>query len=408
MPSIVLTQEQLDMINSDLKREKVIQDIHEKWQTINKTQKLFVLEYLKVLHPHKEKQLNEVIKKVKSNQLNEAWYNTVLDIVGWLDPTGIADTLNGVIYLTQGEYLFGFLSFVGAIPYAGDVVAKPVMYALKAGKPSAKALNGVMKLSKVGTKEATEQAANELAKLSASGGLIGWFTTQMGKLAPKLEQLINAMPGGVLKGFKNTLLEWIQLFKGASKGKAVRTQAADLATKIKGIPAGSAGIVRLSKKDQIAQLENLIKLSKETPGIFSGYRTGNKILSWKTFWGGMPQLMGRNRSVRALMRKTKWYLGLLDFLGIANFVGPDELQEQLGDAKFEQSIEAYNDTNQSRQYAQEDFGSEAAAQDFLNRQDGVSTQAPSQAPPQTTDQPREKPTLDPLSWLLSSTLKGAL
>jgi hypothetical protein len=262
-----------------------------------------------------------------------------------------------------------------------------------------------MKLSKAGK---SAEAGTELAKLSASGGLIGWFTTQMGKLAPKLEQLINAMPGGVLKGFKNTLLEWIQLFKGASKGKVIRTQAADLATKIKGIPAGSGGLIRLSKKDQIAQLENLIKLSKETPGLFSGYRTGNKILSWKTFWGGMPQLMGRNRSVRALMRKTKWYLGLLDFLGIANFVGPDELQEQLGDAKFEQSIEAYNDTDQSRQYAQEDFGSEAAAQDFLNRQAGASTQAPSQAPSQTTDQPREKPTLDPLSWLLSSTLKGAL
>jgi hypothetical protein len=405
MPSIVLTQEQLDMINSDLKREKVIQEIHEKWQTINKTQKLFVLEYLKVLHPHKEKQLNEAIKKLKSNQLNEAWYNTVLDIVGWLDPTGIADTLNGVIYLTQGEYLFGFLSFVGAIPYAGDVVAKPVLYALKAGKPSAKALNKVMKLSKDGL---SDEAGKELAKLSASGDLIGWFTRQISKLAPKLEQLITAMPGGVLKGFKNTLLEWIQLFKGAAKGKAVRTQAADLATKIKGIPAGSGGLIRLSKKDQIAQLEDLIKLSKETPGIFSGYRTGNKILSWKTFWGGMPQLMGRNRSVRALMRKTKWYLGLLDFLGIANFVGPDELQEQLGDAKFEQSIEAYNETNQSRQYAEEDFGSESAAQNFLNRQAGASTQAPSQAPSLTTDKPQEKPTLDPLSWLLGSTLKGAL
>jgi hypothetical protein len=216
------------------------------------------------------------------------------------------------------------------------------------------------------------------------------------------------MPGGVLKGFKNTLLEWIQLFKGASKGKAVRTQAADLATKIQGIPAGSGGLIRLSKKDQITQLGDLIKLSKQTPGLFSGYRTGNKILSWKTFWGGMPQLMGRNRSVRALMRKTKWYLGLLDFLGIANFVGPDELQEQLGDAKFEQSIEAYNDTDQSRQYAQEDFGSEAAAQDFLNRQSGTSSQASSQAPSQTTDRQVEKPTLDPLSWLLSSTLKPAL
>lgn len=405
MPSIVLTQEQLDMINSDLKREKVIQEIHEKWQTISKTQKLFVLEYLKVLHPHKEKQLNEVIKKVKSNQLNEAWYNTVLDVVGWLDPTGIADTLNGVIYLTQGEYLFGFLSFVGAIPYAGDVVAKPIMYALKAGKPSAKALNGVMKLSKAGK---PVEAATELAKLSASGGLIGWFTKQMGKLAPKLEELIKAMPGGVLKGFKNTLLEWIDLFKkGATSSKAVRNQAADLAKGIEGVKAGGA-VVRLSKKEQIKRLENLIQLSKQTPGMFSGYRTGNKILSWKTFWGGMPQLMGRNRSVRALMRKTKWYLGLLDFLGIANFVGPDELQQQLGDSKFEQSIGEYNNTDQAKQYAQEDFGSEAAAQDFLNRQASGTSQSTTQPDTQSTTQSSAKPTLDPLSWLLQSTLKPAL
>jgi hypothetical protein len=406
MPSIILTQEQLDMINSDLKREKVIQEIHEKWQTISKTQKLFVLEYLKVLHPHKEKQLNEVIKKVKSNQLNEAWYNTVLDVVGWLDPTGIADTLNGVIYLTQGEYLFGFLSFVGAIPYAGDVVAKPIMYAIKAGKPSAKALNGVMKLSKAGK---SKEAATELAKLSASGGLIGWFTKQMGKLAPKLEELINAMPGGVLKGFKNTLLEWIDLFKkGATSSKAVRNQAADLATGIKGVNVGGA-VVRLSKKEQISRLENLIQLSKQTPGMFSGYRTGNKILSWKTFWGGMPQLMGRNRSVRALMRKTKWYLGLLDFLGIANFVGPDELQEKLVDSKFEQSIEEYNNTDQAKQYAQEDFGSEAAAQDFLNRQAGGTSQSTTQPDTQSSSQSSsQSPTLDPLSWLLSSTLKPAL
>ena len=405
MPSIVLTQEQLDMINSDLKREKVIQEIHEKWQTISKTQKLFVLEYLKVLHPHKEKQLNEVIKKVKSNQLNEAWYNTVLDVVGWLDPTGIADALNGVIYLTQGEYLFGFLSFVGAVPYAGDIVAKPVMYALKAGKPSAKALNGVMKLSKAG--KSTEAAA-ELAKLSDSGGLIGWFTKQMAKLAPKLEELIKAMPGGVLKGFKNTLLEWIDLFKkGATSSKAVRNQAADLAKGIKGVNAGGA-VVRLSKKEQIKRLENLIQLSKQTPGMFSGYRTGNKILSWKTFWGGMPQLMGRNRSVRALMRKTKWYLGLLDFLGIANFVGPDELQQQLGDSKFEQSIGEYNNTDQAKQYAQEDFGSEAAAQDFLNRQASGTSQSTTQPDTQSTTQSSAKPTLDPLSWLLQSTLKPAL
>jgi hypothetical protein len=390
MPSIVLTQEQLDMINSDLKREKVIQEIHEKWQTISKTQKLFVLEYLKVLHPHKEKQLNEAIKKLKSNQLNEAWYNTVLDIVGWLDPTGIADALNGVIYLTQCEYLFGFLSFVAAVPYAGDVVAKPVMYALKAGKPSAKALNGVMKLSKVGTKEATKQATEELTKLASSGKLIGWFTTQMGKLAPKLEQLINAMPGGVLKGFKNTLLEWIQLFKNAGRtGTISKQMVGNLA---KNFP-------RMTQAKQLEKLAEMKATLSRVKGPFSSYRTApGGVFSWKTFWGGAPQLMGRNRSVRALMRKTKWYLGLLDFLGIANFVGPDELQEKLGDAKFEESIAAYNKTPESQQYAKDDFGVDPLPADAA-KEAGMT---------QTTDKPQEKPTLDPLSWLLGSTLKGAL
>ena len=151
-----------------------------------------------------EKQLAFIAEQVKSNNkeiITEAeWYNLVGDIAGIFDPTGVVDVINGISYFSQGDQLFGLLSIISAVPYAGDVVAKPVMYALKVGKPSAKALNGVMKLSKAGK---SVEAGTELAKLSASGGLIGWFTTQMGKLAPKLEQLINAMPGGVLKGFKS-------------------------------------------------------------------------------------------------------------------------------------------------------------------------------------------------------------
>jgi len=95
-------------------------------------------------------------------------------------------------------------------------------------------------------------------------------------------------------------------------------------------------------------------------------------------------------------------------LGIGNFVGPDELQEKLGEAKFEESIEAYNSTDQSKQYVQEDFGSEAAAQDFLNRQAGGSAQSQSQSSSQSSPQSSSQTTLDPLSWLLGSTLKPAL
>jgi hypothetical protein len=167
---------------------------------------------------------------------------------------------------------------------------------------------------------------------------------------------------------------------------------------------------RMSPQDQIKNLEAMKKalVSDRTfkflgpRGAFSGYRTADsgatwkdpwKAFTWKNFWGGMPQLMGRNKSVRSLMRKTKWYLGLLDFLGIANFVGPDELQKQLGDAKYEDVIAQYNNTAQAQQYAQEDFGTSPLPD----------TPQPTT---QTTAQPSTQPNsgIDPLSWLIQSSL----
>jgi hypothetical protein len=396
MASIVITHDQFLRVSEGLKKENLIKSIQEKWEKCSKQQRIFVLEFLKAAHPEKKNKIQEIIKKEKSNNLNEKWYNTVLDIVGWLDPTGIADALNGVIYLTQGEYLFGFLSFVGAIPYAGDIIAKPVMYALKLGKPSARALNGVMKLSKAGK---TTEAAAELAKLTSQGGIVGTFVKGIGKIGKQLEDLIKAMPGGALKGFKNTLLEWIQLFKNHAKSGIVPRQVgANLAKRMS----------RMSAADQVKNLEafkkalvadrSFVGKFMGPRGPFSSYRTPGKLFSWKTFWGGMPQLMGRNRSVRALMRKTKWYLGLLDFLGIANFVGPDELQQQMGNAKFEEEISNYNQTQQAQQYAQDDFGSGTLPDDAAQSQPTAQ---------QSQQQQSRSGGLDPLSWLLNSSLKMA-
>ena len=386
MPKIIITQDQLESISENLRNEKLSQSIDEKWKKFSMEEKLFVLEFLKVTHPDKKKQLESVIKKTKSNLLNEKWYNTVMDIVGWVDPTGIVDAVNGVSYLSQGEYLFGFLSIVAAVPYVGDVVAKPVMHALKLGKPSAKALNKIMAMSKAGK---TAEASAELAKLASSGGIVGTFVKGIGKLGSKLESLIKAMPGGVLKGFKNTLLEWIRLFKNAGKSAiSTKNVIGNLARKFP----------RLSQADQLKNLENLKTALAAEKGMFTGYRTANKLFSWKTFWGGMPQLMGRNRSVRALMRKSKWYLGLLDFLGIGNFVGPEELQAQMGDAKFEEKISEYNNTAEAQQNFKDEFGSESQAQDFLNRTDGAQTQTTTSSA--SSQQP--KTGMDPLTWLLSN------
>lgn len=399
MSDIIITNEQLDRISDQLKREKAIQSIKENWAKCNKEQRLFVLEYLKVLHPEKSQEIQKLIKETKSETLNEEWYNNVLGFIGWLDPTGIADTLNGVLYMSQGDYLFGFLSLVSAVPYIGDVVAKPVMGALKVGAPSAKALNNVMALSKAGK---TAEASAELAKLSSQGGLVSKFVSGIGKIGNKLEDLINAMPGSKLKGFKNTILEWIRLFKGGAKtGVQARTALGTLA---KNMPKMSAADqvknLEMMKKALVADRSFIGKFMGPR-GAFSGYRTAGsgatwktpwKIFTWKNFWGGMPQLMSRNKSVRALMRKTKWYLGLLDFLGIGNFVGPDELQQKLGDAKYEQSISDYNQSAQAQQYIQDDFGNQG-----LDDSQQVPTTTSN-----TSNQQSTQTQMDPLSWLMGS------
>lgn len=345
MAEIIISKKQLAVLQENISKENDRKLAIENWEKFSIEQKEYMVEFLKVLYPKKAKKLNE-----------SKWYNTLGDIVGIFDPTGVVDLVNGISYISQGDNLFGFLSLISAVPYIGDVVAKPVMGALKVGAPSAKALEGVLKLSKAGK---SAEAAAELEKLTASGGIIGKFVEGFGKIAGKLKGFIERMPMGPFKGLKNTILQWIELFeKGAVKGSAVRTVGADLATKIKGIPAGGAGILRLSKADQVKNLESLIKMSKETGGLFSSYRTTKGALSWKTLFGGMPQLLGRNKSVRALARQTKWWLGFLDFMGLGNFVGPDEAIAKMGQDKFESKVAQYNQTPQAQQYFQDSFGTE--------------------------------------------------
>jgi hypothetical protein len=345
MAEIIISKKQLAVIQENISKENNKKLANENWEKFSAEEKEFVVEFLKKLYPSKSKKINE-----------SHWYNTLGDIVGIFDPTGVVDLVNGISYISQGDNLFGFLSLISAVPYIGDIVAKPVMGALKVGAPSAKALEGVLKLSKAGK---SVEAATELEKLTASGGIIGNFVGGFGKIAGKVRGFIERMPMGPFKGLKNTILEWFNLFeKGATKGAAVRTAGVDLATKIKGIPAGTGGLLRLSKADQVKNLESLIKMSKESGGLFTSFRTTKGALSWKTLFGGMPQLMGRNKSVRALARQTKWWLGFLDWMGLGNFVGPDEAVAKMGQDKFESKVAQYNQTPQAQQYFQDSFGTE--------------------------------------------------
>ena len=367
MAEYILTEKQLSLI----KNEVLIREAEEKWQSLSMEEKEFILEFHRTFYPERSLLIKEA-----------SWYNTLGDIVGILDPTGAVDLINGLSYLKQGDTLFGFLSIVSAVPYVGDVIAKPIMGALKIGAPSAKALKNVLELSKAGN---SVKAAEELAKLTASGGLTGKFVKGVASVSTKLKEILQRtkLPG--LGGVKKTLIQWLELFEtGAKTQKAVRTQGANMAKLMKELP--SLG-VQISKAQQIKNIEQLIKLSKQTPGLFSGYRTSKGFFSWKNVFRGMPQLMNRNASVRSLMRQTKWWAGFLDWMGYGNFVGPEEVEKNLGSEEYLKKMEEYQKTPEAQKNFADQFGADSGTE-----------QAPQSEPTQQTVSTQK----DPFQSLFSS------
>lgn len=328
-----------------------------------------------------ERQLALITKEEKSKNpeiITEGeWYNIVGDVLGIVDPTGIVDVVNGISYFSQGDHLFGLLSLISAIPIAGDVVAKPVMGALKIGGGATRGLKNAMKLAQAGK---TAEASAMLAKLAEKPGVVGTFLQGARNWAPKVASKVDNLPGGVLKGFKNTILDYLKLLENAGL-KSVKFQK-------------SAGILAKNLKnaakpaESIGALKNLLKNDK----VFKGL-TKKGPLS-KIFLGGAPRLFG-NREMRILMRRTKWWLGFLDYIGVANFVGPDELARQMGDGNVRRKMEEYNQTQEAQSNAEYDFGNEN-----VNQQNQQTGQTQQQRPTQTDD--------DPIQGFLSDIFGGTL
>ena len=371
MAEIIIKESQLKLIKGELAKQSEMRLAEEKWNKFSDEEKEFLVEFLKAVYPKKTK------------LIKESWYNTLGDIVGIFDTTGVVDLVNGISYISQGENLFGFLSIISAIPYAGDVVAKPVMIALKLRKPSAKALEAVMKTAKAGD---TAKAAADLSKLAATGGITGTFVKGIEKIAPSIKSVIERVPGGFLtSGIKKTILGWLDLFGKAGKEVKIAKQVTgNLASRM----------ARMAPDVAVKELEILSKAIKSSSGVFTGYRTTKGLFSWKTVFGGMPQLMGRNKSVRALMRQSKWWLGFLDYIGLGNFVGPDELSEKLGgEDAMQRKMEEYNKTPDAKKNFEDQYGSERTESQTDNRQN-------------TSSSTISKPDIDPLAKFFRNLVMG--
>lgn len=328
----VISQDKLNNLIHKIYQEEYLKVLEEKWSKLSKKEKIFVIEILKFTYPEKAKLINE-----------SKWYNTALDVAGIFDPTGIIDFGNGISYWNQGDKLFAILSWISALPLFGDLIAKPVIGVLKTGGEAAKMFK-------------TATLSGDAFKIARSAELTGGPIAKLVKSSPswgeKLVGLLYASVGKVPflgKGLVQTIEEYIKLFSTASKEMKTGTEAAmKLASK------EASTLTKLEREE----LLNQISKSGSFRG-FRDYKATDPTFFNKWVRGGMPRLFG-NRSTRALMRRTKWYLGLLDFLGLGNFVGPEELENAI--PNLEQKVADYNQTSEAQKNIEQDFGDNSAQQ----------------------------------------------
>jgi hypothetical protein len=108
----------------------------------------------------------------------------------------------------------------------------------------------------------------------------------------------------------------------------------------------------------------------------------------------------RNRELTGLMRKTKFYAGLLDYLGVANFVGPEELSKKMGEENVKEKMIEYSKTAEGQQYWKEDMGS-VSPETYKPVQSSPST-------PTSTSSSSNDIEDDPFNKMLKNMLMGSL
>jgi hypothetical protein len=298
MKQTILTETQLKFRLVEIYKEEQFKILEEKWDKLSSSDKKFVIEFIKEFSPKNSKKINEA-----------RWWNTLGDIVGVFDPTGVVDIINALDYFRQGDKLFGLMSLISAVPYVGDLVGKPIIGALKAGGKGAKFLKGL-------------KTPTEWAMAASKYPILVKLFKEIGTLGPKLVELIKRVPGG--KGFVKTIEEWVDM------------------------------IVKATKEYK----------SGVRPKMFRGHGTGKwSYLKYMTsadrtflekFAAGAPRLFGGNPATRSLLRRSKWYLRLLDKIGLTNFTGsPEELAQKVPD--LDAKIAEYNKTPEGQALALQDF-----------------------------------------------------
>lgn len=264
--------------------------LENKWDNLTIGEKKFIIKISEELYGAKKKSLNEA-----------KWWNTVGDVVGIFDPTGVVDLINALDYFRQGDKVYGILSLISAVPYFGDIIGKPIIGLMKAGGESAKLIRNV-------------KTSGELAILGVKIPELGKLLSGLSNVLSPLKNILDkGMRLPLLRGLRKTIDEWIELFMNGAK-----------------------------------EYKTIIKDGKNinTSRAFSKFNPKNMSNFTKYVHGGMIQPLWGNRATRALMRKTKWYYSFLkNAFGTEEFIEPEDLEKKYGLKLIDEKAQEFNKTD---------------------------------------------------------------
>jgi len=205
---LYITENQFNRVilnNSVTEKKKFSSDIKTIAENFSHNDKAFLLALSLALYPSLEETFNHFINESEF-LLESKWYNTLLDVIGIIDPTGAANSVNAISYFNQGDTFFGILSLVAAVPYIGDVVVMPIMGALKT-MPAQKAIINTA----IATKD-TSKLVNIFTKIR-----------NMPVIGPLIEKFLNFFPkimlsaSGILKKMTEKLASGGMITRVTSK-----------------------------------------------------------------------------------------------------------------------------------------------------------------------------------------------
>lgn len=197
---------------------------------------------------------------------------------GVLDPTPTTDLVSSGLYFARGEYMLGTLALVSAVPYVGDLVAKPIMMLIK-GAIRNKVVKKTMPIISKAIKDLDTKGLMKAVETLPDGKLketLVSFFQKAGEWLPKLTTFLSDLTKKI--GEKWDKVKWLYMLTKGWVGVNIFSQFADMWERFK------EKLTKLSEEDVYGILvSNISYVLKKTRKLENDFKV-NRRMSLPDIW----------------------------------------------------------------------------------------------------------------------------